>query len=88
MERAGRRAGRPRRPAETIVEYATALDGLSADRTDSWCRLGLAVQSAGYGGPVPSEETQRQMLLSVRRLRIARRRRHRAAVRAGLTNHH
>ena len=88
MERAGRRAGRPRLAAETIVEYATALDGLSPDRADGWRRLGLAVQSAGYGGPVPSEETQRQLLVSARRMRIARRRRHRTALRPGLTNHH
>src|SRR6202035_1719706 len=30
VERAGRRAGRPRRPAETLGEYAARLDGLSS----------------------------------------------------------
>jgi transglutaminase-like putative cysteine protease len=75
MERAGRRAGRPRRPSETIAEYAAALDGLSGEQSERWRRFGAAVQSAGYGGPVPSGEIQRQMLLSVRRTRIARRRR-------------
>jgi transglutaminase-like putative cysteine protease len=74
IERAGRRAGRPRQPAETIVEYATALDGLATDPSGAWRRLGLTVQSAGYGGPIPSGETQRQLLLSVRRMRIAGRR--------------
>jgi hypothetical protein len=87
MERAGRRAGRPRQPAETIVEYATALDGVAPGRADSWRRVGIAVQSAGYGGSVPSRETQRQLLLSVRRMRIARRRRPWPPFRPGLTNH-
>jgi hypothetical protein len=68
IERAGRRAGRPRRPAETIVEYAAALD-------DQTCRrLALAVQSTAYGGQEPSGEIQRQLLVSARRIRIARRR--------------
>ena len=74
IERAGRRAGRPRRPAETIAEYAAALDGLSGNKSEQWRRFGVAVQSAGYGGMVPSGEIQRQMLVSVRRSRITRRR--------------
>jgi transglutaminase-like putative cysteine protease len=75
MERAGRRAGRPRTPAETITEYAAALDRLADEGSDRWGPLAVAVQSAGYGGRVPSGETQRQMLVSVRGARIARRRR-------------
>jgi hypothetical protein len=77
IERAGRRAGRPRRPAETIAEYGAALDSLDSlpgDQSDRWRRLAAAVQSAGYGGPAPSSERQRQMLLAVRRTRIGRRR--------------
>jgi transglutaminase-like putative cysteine protease len=75
IERAGRRAGRPRGPAETIAEYGTALDGLSGNHSDQWRRFASAVQSAGYGGRTPSGEIQRQMLVSVRRTPIARRRR-------------
>jgi hypothetical protein len=74
IERAGRRAGRPRRPAETIAEYGAALDRLSEEGSGRWREFAAAVQSAGYGGQVPSGETQRQMLLSARRTRIARRR--------------
>jgi transglutaminase-like putative cysteine protease len=74
IERAGRRAGRSRGRAETITEYAAALDGLSNEGTDTWRRLAVAVQAAGYGGKLPPVETQRQMLASVRRIRIGRRR--------------
>jgi transglutaminase-like putative cysteine protease len=74
IERAGRRAGRPRKPAETIAEYGAALDRLSRDESGRWREFAAAVQSAGYGGRAPSDETQRQMLLSARRTRIARRR--------------
>jgi transglutaminase-like putative cysteine protease len=73
IERAGRRAGRARGAAETITEYAVALDGLSGKGTNTWSRLAVAVQAAGYGGKLPSVETQRQMLASVRRIRIDRR---------------
>jgi transglutaminase-like putative cysteine protease len=74
IERAGRRAGRARGAAETITEYGAALDTLSGEGTATWCRLAVAVQAAGYGGKLPSVETQRQMLASVRRIRIDRRR--------------
>jgi transglutaminase-like putative cysteine protease len=73
IERAGRRAGRARGSAETITEYAAALDGLSEKGMNTWGRLAVAVQAAGYGGKLPSVETQRQMLASVRRIRIDRR---------------
>lgn len=43
MERAGRRAGRPRRPAETVTEYGTALAG-------GWPDVARAVDAAVYGG--------------------------------------
>jgi hypothetical protein len=74
IERAGRRAGRPRTPAETITEYGAALDRLSEEGSGRWREFAAAVQLAGYGGRVPSGETQRQMLLSARRTQIARRR--------------
>jgi transglutaminase-like putative cysteine protease/uncharacterized protein (DUF58 family) len=44
LERAGRRAGRPRTPAETLTEYARALGG-------GWPAVAAAVESAAYGGP-------------------------------------
>jgi transglutaminase-like putative cysteine protease len=84
MERAGRRAGRPRGPAETIAEYGAALDRLAHGESHTWQGFAAAVQSAGYGGTIPSGEIQRQMLVSVRRTRIARRRGPWAAFRAGL----
>jgi hypothetical protein len=74
IERAGRRAGRPRAPAETIAEYARALDRLSGKEAQPWRPLAAAVQSAAYGGRAPPVEIQRQMLASVRRIRMAPRR--------------
>src|SRR5205823_8535363 len=59
IERAGRRAGRPRRSAETIAEYGAALDRLSEEESGRWREFAAAVQSAGYGGRAPSGETQR-----------------------------
>ena len=50
VERAGRRAGRPRRPIETFVEYATALDDLLADGSDTCRRLAVDVEASVYGG--------------------------------------
>ena len=43
MERAGRRAGRPRRPAETVVEYGAALES-------RWADVARAVEASAYGG--------------------------------------
>ncbi|HET6873318.1 MAG TPA: transglutaminaseTgpA domain-containing protein, partial [Acidimicrobiales bacterium] len=43
MEKAGRRAGRPRRPAETVREYASALHG-------TWPEVAEAVEASHYGG--------------------------------------
>lgn len=43
MERAGRRAGRPRAPAETVTEYAAALEG-------RWPEVARAVDASAYGG--------------------------------------
>lgn len=43
MERAGRRAGRPRAPTETVSEYGEALSG-------RWPEVARAVEAAAYGG--------------------------------------
>jgi len=42
MERAGRRAGRPRTPSETVIEYGRALAG-------GWPEVARAVDAAAYG---------------------------------------
>ena len=53
MERAGRKAGRPRRPAETVVEYGTALKG-------GWPDVARAVEASAYGGvDMPEPEWRR-----------------------------
>ncbi len=56
MERAGRRAGRPRRPDETLGEYGAALDRLDAAAGGYWSSAARAVEAAAYGGlPLPGE---------------------------------
>ncbi|HET6965510.1 MAG TPA: transglutaminaseTgpA domain-containing protein [Acidimicrobiales bacterium] len=53
MERAGRRAGRPRGPSETLAEYGAALEG-------NWPDVARAVQAAAYGGlELPADEWDR-----------------------------
>jgi hypothetical protein len=63
IERAGRRAGRPRRMGETLSEYAAALDGSS---DDGWRRLAEAAEASAYGDHHPPADVQRE-LLKVRR---------------------
>jgi transglutaminase-like putative cysteine protease len=75
IERAGRRAGRPRRPAETIAEYAGALQTLSGNGSDTWRLLASEIEASAYGGREPRRERQRQMVAQAERLRISRRRR-------------
>ncbi len=74
VERAGRRAGRPRRTSETFLDYATALDLLMPDGSDTCRRLAADVEASVYGGREPPPEIQRLMLHSARRIRIRRRR--------------
>ncbi len=74
VERAGRRAGRPRRPSETFIEYAIALDHLMPDGSDTCRRLAADVEACAYGGHEPPPEIQRLMAISARRIRIRRRR--------------
>ena len=60
IETAGRRSGRPRRPSETLAEYAAVIDaeGVGTDWTDLASRVSAAV----YGSSVYSEESKQQML--------------------------
>jgi transglutaminase-like putative cysteine protease len=74
VERAGRRAGRPRRPSETLVEYAAALDGLSGEGSLACQRLAAEVEASAYGGREPPAEARRRMMTSARRMRIHQRR--------------
>jgi hypothetical protein len=71
-ERAGRRAGRPRRPYETFSEYATTLDDLTGSGSEAWRDLAEPVEASAYGGHDPTPEAQRQMVRRARRLRVAR----------------
>ncbi len=70
-ERAGRRAGRPRRPAETLAEYATALDELS-EGGSPWGRLASSVEASAYGGREPPPDVQRAMVAEARDGRVRR----------------
>ena len=73
-ERAGRRAGRPRRPHETFSEYATTLDDLTGTGSEAWRDLAVPVEASAYGGHDPTPEAQREMVRRARRLRVGRRR--------------
>ncbi len=69
IEIAGRRAGRRRRPQETLAEYATALDDLAGDRSGTWYALAVVVEASAYGGRHPTPEDDRRLLASVRAAR-------------------
>ena len=72
-ERAGRRAGRPRRPSETLAEYAGRLDGLGAPEDATWSRLASSVEASAYGGLDPPPGTQRALVLEAKRAKVVRR---------------
>jgi transglutaminase-like putative cysteine protease len=55
MRKAGRRAGRPWRPDETVLEYGTALGG-------GWDEVAAAVDAAAFGGDAPSDEEWGRLL--------------------------
>ena len=82
VERAGRRAGRPRRSSETFVEYATALDDLLAEGSVACRPLAVDVEASVYGGHDLPPEVRRRMIASVRGIRLDRRRAG-SAVRSG-----
>ena len=70
VERAGGRAGRPRRPAETLGEYAARLDALSGAGASTWSRLAASVEASAYGGHDPPPASQRALLDEARRTRV------------------
>jgi transglutaminase-like putative cysteine protease len=72
-ERAGRRAGYPRRPAQSLIEYAAVLDGVMGDGSTAWRQLALPVEASVYGGHEISREAQRQLVGLARHLRRGRR---------------
>jgi hypothetical protein len=69
-ERAGRRAGRPRRPSETLAEYAGRLDHLTASGDATWSRLASVAEASAYGGLDPPPEAQRTLVLEAKRARV------------------
>ena len=69
IETAGRRAGRTRRPSETLTEYAAALDHLAGDRSGTWQALAAVVEASAYGGRHPTLEENRRLLASMHALR-------------------
>jgi transglutaminase-like putative cysteine protease len=56
IESAGRRAGRRRRPDETLTEYAGALDEMAGDRSQTWRAMAAVVEADVYGGRHPAPE--------------------------------
>ncbi len=68
-ERAGRRVGHPRRPAQTLVEYAAVLDGIVGEGSTAWRQLALPVEACVYGGREISQQSQRQLVDLARSLR-------------------
>jgi transglutaminase-like putative cysteine protease len=70
VERASRRAGRPRRPAETLGEYAARLDAQSGPEASTWSRLAASVEASAYGGHDPPPWAQRALVDEARRTRV------------------
>jgi transglutaminase-like putative cysteine protease len=79
VERTGRRAGRRRRPSETLTEYATALDGLTGDGSTVWRDLADEVERSVYGDREPSADGRRALVRSAGHIRIDRGRARRVA---------
>ncbi len=73
VERAGRRAGRPRLPSETLAEYAAALDqldGRDGSAAPVWSRLATSVEASAYGGHDPPPDARRAIAEEARRTRV------------------
>jgi transglutaminase-like putative cysteine protease len=76
-ERAGRRAGHPRLPHVTLVEYAAMLDNLSPNNSTAWMQLAQPVEASVYGRRDPSLDVRRELVIRARALRrTTARRRH------------
>jgi len=69
-ERAGRRAGRPRRASETLGEYAARLDDLAGSEAGIFRRLASSVEASAYGWHDPPLATQRALIAEARRVRV------------------
>jgi protein-glutamine gamma-glutamyltransferase len=72
VERAGRKAGRRRRPSETFSEYTGALGQLSGGDAHLLL-LAAHVEASAYGGRELPPERQRELVLMARRTRVDRR---------------
>lgn len=75
VERAGRRAGRPRLPSQTLPEYGRSLDALMGSGDRGWAALAREVEASAYGGHDPEPTARRDMLAAARRTRVPRTRR-------------
>lgn len=73
MDRAGRRCGRVRKPSETLVEYARALDEVRAGNDEGWRPLAVRVSGAVYGPADVPLRAQNEMVLAARQLRASSR---------------
>lgn len=67
LERAGRSAGLPRRPGDTLADYASAIDASSGDTAATMARAAALVEAAAYGGATPTGEQRRWALHVSRR---------------------
>jgi transglutaminase-like putative cysteine protease len=67
LEHVGRRAGRPRRPAESLVEYAGILDDVTADQSVGWTHVATEIEMYAYGHRKPSKDRQRDLLAQIKR---------------------
>jgi hypothetical protein len=74
-ERAGRRAGRPRRADETFLDYATTLDDLMGEGSAAWRDLAAPVEASAYGGQDPDPDVRRNLVRRAKGLRVPRHRR-------------
>jgi hypothetical protein len=70
VERAGRRAGQPRRSSETLAEYAARLDALAGPDAVTFSRLAASVEQSAYGGRDPTPPAQRALTEEARRARV------------------
>jgi transglutaminase-like putative cysteine protease len=72
VERAGQRAGYPRRPCDTFGEYATTLDDLRGDGTALWRDVASVLEATAYGGQQPSADARHQIATLTRHTRLPR----------------
>ena len=67
MEHAGKRSARPRRPSETLVEYAAVLDDARGSR--DWSELVASVAEGAYSGAEAPRTDQERMIATAQRLK-------------------